>query len=106
MTFEDVLALSKAGFTADEIRRMSENLRVTKDTPVKNTVNKVENEVKPENTFDAIAAYNALSKDIASLTRLVQEFNMLNAQNPAPRKDSVDDILASIVKPTFRKEDK
>ena len=102
MTFDDVLALATAGFTADEIRKMSET-KMTADTP------KVEKPTGPVETpkaeFDAKAAYDSLSKDIASLTKLVQESNLLSASNPAPVKDDVDSILASIIKPKYRKDE-
>lgn len=96
MTFDDVLALATAGFTADEIRKMSETKMPT-ETP------KVESQ---KTDFDAKAAYDSLSKDIASLTKLVQESNLLSASNPAPVKDDVDSILASIIRPTYRKDEK
>lgn len=98
MTFDDVLALATAGFTADEIRKM------TADTSkVEKPVEPVE---APKADFDAKAAYDSLSKDIASLTKLVQESNLLSASNPAPVKDDVDSILASIIRPTYRKDEK
>ena len=103
MTFDDVLALATAGFTADEIRKMSETKKQA-DTP------KVEKLVEPAESlktdFDAKAAYDSLSKDIASLTKLVQESNLLSATNPSPVKDDVDSILASIIRPTYRKDEK
>lgn len=103
MTFDDVLALATAGFTADEIRKMSE----TKMTAVPPKVEKPAEPVKTlKADFDAKAAYDSLSKDIASLTRLVQESNLLSASNPMPLKDDVDSILASIIRPTYRKDEK
>lgn len=103
MTFDDVLALATAGFTADEIRKMSET-KMPAETP------KVEKQAEPveiqKSDFDAKAAYDSLSKDIASLTKLVQESNLLSASNPAPVKDDVDSILASIIRPTYRKDEK
>lgn len=103
MTFDDVLALATAGFTADEIRRMSET-KMSADTP------EAPKPVEPVETskadFDAKAAYESLSKDISSLTKLVQESNLLSASNPTPVKDDVDSILASIIRPTFRKDEK
>lgn len=102
MTFDDVLALATAGFTADEIRKMSET-KIAAETPkVEKTEEPVES-FKPD--FDAKAAYDSLSKDIASLTKLVQESNLLSASNPAPVKDDVDSILASIIKPKYRKDE-
>lgn len=103
MTFDDVLALATAGFTADEIRKMSETKMTTGTPTVKKPVEPVE---PPTADFDAKAAYDSLSKDIASLTKLVQESNLLSASNPAPVKDDVDSILASIIRPTYRKDDK
>lgn len=110
MTFDDVLALATAGFTADEIRKMSET-KMTADVPkVEKPVGPVEKPVGPVEPptadFDAKAAYDSLSKDIASLTKLVQESNLLSANNPAPVKDDVDSILASLIRPTYRKDDK
>ena len=103
MTFDDVLTLATAGFMADEIRKMSET-KMTADTlKVEKPVEPV---VAPKAEFDAKAAYDSLSKDIASLTKLVQESNLLSASNPAPVKDDVDSILASIIRPTYRKDEK
>lgn len=103
MTFDDVLALATAGFTADEIRKMSETKMAADTLKVEKPVEPVE---APKADFDAKAAYDSLSKDIASLTKLVQESNLLSASNPAPVKDDVDSILASIIRPTYRKDDK
>lgn len=98
MTFDDVLALATAGFTADEIRKMSETKMVAEKP--------AETVETPKAEFDAKSAYDSLSKDIASLTKLVQESNLLSASNPTPVKDDVDSILASIIRPTFRKDEK
>ena len=103
MTFDNVLALATAGFSADEIRKMCET-KMMAETP------KIEKPVEPveilKSDFDAKAAYDSLSKDIASLTKLVQESNLLSASNPVPIKDDVDSILASIIRPTYRKDEK
>ena len=103
MTFDDVLALATAGFTADEIRKMSETKMTADPSKVEKPAETVESQ---KSDFDAKAAYDSLSKDIASLTKLVQESNLLSASNPAPVKDDVDSILASIIRPTYRKDDK
>ena len=103
MTFDDVLALATAGFTADEIRKMSET-KMTAETP--EAPKPAETVETPRVDFNAKAAYDSLSKDIASLIKLVQESNLLLASNPTPVKDDVDSILASIIRPTFRKDEK
>ena len=112
MTFDDVLALATAGFTADEIRKMSETKKPAETPKFKKPAETPKFE-KPSETdesqksdFDAKAAYDSLSKDIASLTKLVQESNLLSASNPAPVEDDVDSILASIIRPTYRKDEK
>lgn len=101
MTFDDVLALATAGFTADEIRKMSETKMVAETPKAEKPAETVET---PKAEFDAKSAYDSLSKDIASLTKLVQESNLLLASNPTPVKDDVDSILASIIRPTYRKD--
>ena len=103
MTFDNVLALATAGFTADEIRKMSETKKTTGSPEVEKPEKPAET---PEADFDAKAAYDSLSKNIASLTKLVQESNLLSANNPTPAKDDVDSILASIIRPTHRKDEK
>ena len=103
MTFDDVLALATAGFTADEIRKMSETKKPAETPKFKKPA---ETDESQKSDFHAKAAYDSLSKDIASLTKLVQESNLLSASNPAPVEDDVDSILASIIRPTYRKDEK
>lgn len=115
MTIEDVLNLSKSGFTADEIKKFMGFNGVTtptkpnETTPAKpnettlikpNETNPNEtNETKPEKVFKD--SLSALSKEIADLKKTMQATNILNSNGAPPERESVNDILKSIINPTF-----
>lgn len=115
MTIEDVLNLSKSGFTADEIKKFmgfngetaptkpnetaptkpneTEPTKPNETTPTK------PNETKPEEVFKD--SLSALSKEISDLKKTMQATNILNSNGAPPERESVNDILKSIINPTF-----
>ena len=94
MTIEDVLNLSKSGFTADEIKKfMGFNGETTPTKPNET------NETKPEEVFKD--SLSALSKEISDLKKTMQATNILNSNGAPPERESVNDILKSIINPTF-----
>jgi len=102
MTIEDVLNLSKSGFTADEIKKiMSFNGETAPTKP--NETNEPDetnpNEPKPEEVFKD--SLSTLSKEIADLKKTMQATNILNSNGAPPERESVNDILKSIINPTF-----
>lgn len=108
MTIEDVLNLSKSGFTADEIKKFmgfnGENKpNETKPNETKPNENKP-NETKPNETEseDVLKdSLSVLSKEIADLKKTMQATNILNSNGAPPERESVNDILKSIINPTF-----
>ena len=115
MTIEDVLNLSKSGFTADEIKKfMGFNGVTTPTKPNETTPTKPNettptkpnettptkpNETKPEEVFKD--SLSALSKEISDLKKTMQATNILNSNGTPPERESVNDILKSIINPTF-----
>lgn len=107
MTIDDVLNLSKSGFTADEIKKfMGFNGETaptkpseTKPTKPNETTPTKPNETKPEEVFKD--SLSALSKEIADLKKTMQATNILNSNGAPPERESVNDILKSIINPTF-----
>lgn len=107
MTIEDVLNLSKSGFTADEIKKfMGFNGETaptkpndTKPNDTNDTKPNETNETKPEEVFKD--SLSALSKEIADLKKTMQATNILNSNGAPPEQESVNDILKSIINPTF-----
>ena len=93
MTIEDVLNLSKSGFTADEIKKFMGFNGETKP-----------NETKPNEIEDVFKeSLSTLSKEIADLKKTMQATNILNSNGTPPEQESVNDILKSIINPTFEK---
>ena len=101
MTIEDVLNLSKSGFTADEIKKFMDFNGETKpnDTKPNDTEPNDTNDTKPEEVFKD--SLSALSKEIADLKKTMQATNILNSNGAPPEQESVNDILKSIINPTF-----
>ena len=114
MTIEDVLNLSKSGFTADEIKKFmgfNGETAPTKPSETKPSETKPSetkpnettptkpNETKPEEVFKD--SLSALSKEIADLKKTMQATNILNSNGAPPERESVNDILKSIINPTF-----
>ena len=112
MTIEDVLNLSKSGFTADEIKKfMGFNGETTPTKPNETNETKPNetkpnetkpnetNETKPEEVFKD--SLSALSKEISDLKKTMQATNILNSNGAPPERESVNDILKSIINPTF-----
>ena len=96
MTIEDVLNLSKSGFTADEIKKFMGFNGETATTKPNDTK---PNDTKPEDVFKE--SLSTLSKEIADLKKTMQATNILNSNGAPPERESVNDILKSIINPTF-----
>lgn len=109
MTIEDVLNLSKSGFTADEIKKFMgfngetkpNETNETKPNETKPNETKP-NETKPNEIEDVFKeSLSTLSKEIADLKKTMQATNILNSNGAPPEQESVNDILKSIINPTF-----
>ena len=108
MTIEDVLNLSKSGFTADEIKKFMGFNGETKPNETKPNETKPNetkpNETKPNEIEDVFKeSLSTLSKEIADLKKTMQATNILNSNGTPPEQESVNDILKSIINPTFEK---
>lgn len=104
MTIEDILNLSKSGFTADEIKKFAGfNGETTPTKPDETKPDETKpnetNETKPEEVFKD--SLSALSKEISDLKKTMQATNILNSNGAPPERESVNDILKSIINPTF-----
>ena len=103
MTIEDIVALTKAGFSKDEI------LALTGDPEQEKKPADPEQEKKPEDPKPE----EKKSVDIESINRrldyLISKMNLAavqKSQQPDEKKETVDDILASIfAKPEKKKEE-
>ena len=111
MTIEDVLNLSKSGFTADEIKKfMGFNDGAKPDgakpdgaEPDGAKPDGAEPDgAKPNETMNVFKeSLSTLSKEISDLKKTMQATNILNSNGAPPERESVNDILKSIINPTF-----
>lgn len=106
MKIDEVVALSKAGFTAEQIGQMSQaqsqepkqKPEITPETQPKQTP-KVKAPPEPETktTPETPNPIDALMQQVANLTKTVQANAINNTQ--LPQGESAEDILASIINP-------
>lgn len=107
MKLEEVLKLTEAGFTADEIRSMMTE-PTQEPLPEKEPEEKPaeEPEEKPEEleetpapkTEPDNAILKSLEDQIAKLTKAVQANNRLYAQNTPETEVKAEDILGTLIK--------
>ena len=113
MTIEDVLNLSKSGFTADEIKQLSGGETVTKPAEPTGEPKPAEptgepkpaeptGEPKPaEPTIETKAfsdTVNALMAEISGLKKTIQATNILNSSAGQEKTESADEILRTFMK--------
>ena len=95
MTFDDIIALAKAGFTADQISRLS---------AVQNTAQPTVPAVPPVQTQPAVPPvqipYNSpdyILQAINSVNDTMRQMQINMSNQPKP--ETTDDIIASIINP-------
>ena len=115
MNIEDIVALSKAGYTSQQISMMAQaeamqpkeepKQEPPKQEPPKQEPTKPKEEPKQEQTTPS---YEALMAEVLNLKTAIQQNNINNSQQPAKPAPTADDILAEIImpKPTNIKEEK
>ena len=82
MTINDVIALSKAGFTADQISKMA----MVQPQP----------QPQPQPQSDQ---FSAIMNQLSGLTGAIQNANILASNIKVPEAETTDMILASIINP-------
>lgn len=104
MTIEDVLNLSKSGFTADEIKQLSGGETVTKPAEPTGEPKPAEPTGEPEPAEPTIETkafsdtVNALMAEISGLKKTIQATNILNSSAGQEKTESADEILRSFMK--------
>lgn len=104
MEIKDIFKLVDAGFTKEDIMKLA---GAEKKAPEKNEQPEVKEEKKdPEPEVEKEEPKNPKIDDVISkldtLTKAVQSNNIQQSRQPEP--DQLDDILATIIDPTYKKE--
>lgn len=117
MKLEEIITLINAGYTKDEIQalEMPENkpspapagdpAADPQEAPAAPDPEPPAAPVLPSTDNADVTKYIAqLTAQVSSLTKQIQNSNLLNAQQPAQQKNSAEDILANLINPTYRGE--
>ena len=102
MTYEDIVALAKAGFSADQIARLSAVQNTAQPTPPVQT--QMPPTVPPVQTQPAVppvqTPYNSpdyILQAINSVNDTMRQMQINMSNQPKP--ETTDDIIASIINP-------
>lgn len=100
MTIEQIIKLSDIGFTADEIKQLSNGgTEPAGDTKPAEPAEPA-GDPKPAETAAFSETVNALMKEISGLKKTIQATNILNSNAGQEKPESVDTILKSFMKGT------
>lgn len=106
MELADVIALAKAGFTAEQIGQlMKTNMNPPEPAPVPEPAPEPAPAPAPvpePAPAPAPDSENQVVQRLDALTALLQSSNILKSQQP--HVETVDDIIANIISPTYNKE--
>ena len=99
MTIEQIIKLSDIGFTAEEIKQLSNGGTDPAGDP---KPEEPAGDPKPAEPAGETAAFseavNALMKEISGLKKTIQATNILNSNAGQEKPESVDTILQSFMK--------
>ena len=99
MTIDQIIKLSDIGFTAEEIKQLSNGGTEPAGDP---KPSEPAGDPKPAEPAGETAAFseavNALMKEIGGLKKTIQATNILNSNGGQEKPESVDTILKSFMK--------
>lgn len=116
MKIEDILALAKAGFTSEEILKISEATKDTEEADGKPEKDNKEPEQQKEpdqpekdkKKDDEQKEDDKIEKSLSKLELLLDNIQKANLRTEIkePEKEKTEDILAQIINPPERKDKK
>lgn len=114
MEIKDILALANAGFTADQIARFDAALKAEPEVAANNTPAPAPAQEKAEEPKQEAAQEQPKANPEADMMKaMMDRFDALTQQmqqaairgSEQPPKQSVDDILASVINPPMKNKE-
>ena len=101
MNVSDILALAKAGFTAEQIGKLMQiGSKAPASAPAQELAPAPASAPAPAMAHDNTQAqFDKVFKQIADLTGIVQQGNIANSRQPNSQPLTAEDVLAEIIRP-------
>jgi hypothetical protein len=108
MNYSDIIALARAGFTAQQIAQMSQAEQEPAPAPVQQepTPAPVQQEPTPAPVQQTPDQLSAILAEMQTLKQTMQAQNRQNAELIPPAPQSAQDILSSIIAPPKKNGEK
>ena len=106
MNYSDIIALARAGFTAQQIAQMSQEEQVPQEPAPAPVTQEPAPAPVPQETAPAPDQLSAILAEMQTLKQTMQAQNRQNAELIPPAPQSAQDILSSIIAPPKKNGEK
>lgn len=104
MEYKEIIKLLDAGYSREEIMQMQHDPEAGEQAAGEPEAGE---QAEPEATADGseelTAAISEMKKMFSDFTKEITAMNIMNSQQPADSANTVDDVIANIISPTFNK---
>lgn len=99
MEYKEIIKLLDAGYSREEIMQMQQDPEAGEPEAGE----AAEPEAAADGAEELTAAISEMKKMFSDFTKEITAMNIMNSQQPADSANTVDDVIANIISPTFNK---
>lgn len=103
MEYKEIIKLLDAGYSREEIMQMQQDPEAGELTEPEGG-EPAEPEAAADGAEELTNAISEMKKMFSDFTKEITAMNIMNSQQPADSANTVDDVIANIISPTFNKD--
>jgi len=103
MEYKEIIKLLDAGYSREEIMQMQQDPEAGEPAGEPEAGEPAEPEAAADGAEELTAAISEMKKMFSDFTKEITAMNIMNSQQPADSTNTVDDVIANIISPTFNK---
>ena len=103
MEYKEIIKLLDAGYSREEIMQMQQDPEAGELAAEPEAGEQAEPEAAADGAEELTAAISEMKKMFSDFTKEITAMNIMNSQQPADSANTVDDVIANIISPTFNK---
>lgn len=104
MEYKEIIKLLDAGYSREEIMQMQQDPEAGEQAAGEPEAGEpAEPEASVDGAEELTDAISEMKKMFSDFTKEITAMNIMNSQQPADSANTVDDVIANIISPTFNK---
>lgn len=104
MEYKEIIKLLDAGYSREEIMQMQQDPEAGEQAAGEPEAGEqAEPETAADGSEELTAAISEMKKMFSDFTKEITAMNIMNSQQSADIANTVDDVIANIISPTFNK---